>query len=84
MIVFLWVVVGVLGVLVFSFSVYAFAEGGLGILEGARFERCPRCGRHGLAVSGRLHEEGCPHASYRQRFRHRWGAWWSALHLSQH
>ena len=45
--VFLWVVVVALGVALFAFSVYAFAEGGLGMLEGARFERCPRCGRHG-------------------------------------
>ena len=52
--VFLWVVVVALGVALFAFSVYAFAEGGLGMLEGARFERCPRCGRHGLVARGRL------------------------------
>lgn len=68
--VFLWVVVVALGLVLFAFSVYAFAEGGLGILSGARFERCTRCGRHGLAVGGQLHARGCPHPSYRQRLRH--------------
>jgi hypothetical protein len=70
--VFLWVVVLALGVALFLFSVYAFAEGGLGLLTGARFERCDRCGRHGLAGQGRLHARGCPHPSYRQRLRHLW------------
>ena len=84
MIVFLWVAVGLLGVLLFSFSVYAFAEGGLGLLEGARFERCPRCSRHGLTVGGRLHPEGCPHPPYRQRFRHLLASRSAGLHPRHH
>jgi hypothetical protein len=84
MAVFLWVVVVGLGVVLFAFSVYAFAEGGLGILSGARFERCPRCGRHGLAGPGRLHARGCPHPSYRQRLRHLREVGLGNLHLGHH
>jgi hypothetical protein len=68
--VFLWVVVVALGLMFFAFSIYALAEGLLGMLSGARFERCPRCGHHGLAVGGQLHARGCPHPSYHQRLRH--------------
>ncbi len=79
--VFLWVVGVALAVVLFGFTVYAFAMGGLGTLEGARFERCPRCGRHGLVVQGRIRAQGCPHLSYRQRLRHWWDTWSAGLHL---
>lgn len=79
--VFLWVVVVALAVLLFCFTVYAFEVGGLGVLTGARFERCPRCGRHGLAAGGRLHPDGCPHRPHRQRLRHLWEACSGAVHL---
>jgi ribosomal protein L37E len=82
--VFLWLAVALLAVLLFSFSVYAFAVGGAGMLEGASFERCPRCGRHGLVLRDRLHAKGCPHPSYRQRWRHWRDAWSSGLHLGHH
>jgi len=82
--VLLWVAVVALGLLLFGFTVYASAIGGLGILEGARFERCPRCGRHGLVVQGRIHAQGCPHRSLRQGLRHIWHAWSAGLHLGHH
>jgi hypothetical protein len=82
--VFLWVVVLALGLVLFGFMMYAFAVGGLGVLEGARFERCPRCGHHGLVVDGRIHAQGCPHRSYRQALRHQWQAWSTGLHLGHH
>ena len=81
---FLWVVLVALGLVLFGFTVYAFAEGGLGLLSGARFERCPRCGRHGLVVRGQLHPRGCPHPSYRQRLRHSWETWSAGLHIGHH
>jgi hypothetical protein len=79
--VLLWMVLVGVALVLFAFSAYAFAEGGLGILSGARFERCPRCGGHGLVVHGRIHAQGCPHPSYRQRLRHLWTA---SLHLGHH
>ena len=82
--VFLWVVVVALGVALFAFSVYAFAEGGLGMLEGARFERCPRCGRHGLVARGRLHAGGCPHPWYGWPLRHLREVGSGGLHLGHH
>jgi hypothetical protein len=82
--VFVWVVVMALGVVLFIFSVYAFAEGGLGLLKGARFERCPRCGGHGLVVRGALHAGGCPHTSYHRRLRHLWELGPGRLHFGHH
>ncbi len=55
-----WTVgVVLLGVLL-SFTAYAAIVGGIGVLTGGRYVRCPRCGRHGLCWGGRLHERGCP------------------------
>lgn len=82
--VFLWFVVVALGLALFAFSVYAFGMGGLGLLSGSRFERCPRCGRHGLATRGGVHALGCPHPPYRQRVRHFWESSSGALHLGHH
>lgn len=79
--VFLWVVLAALAMALFGFTVYAFAEGGLGIVSGARFERCPRCGRHGLVTQGRIHIDGCPHPSNRRRLRHLWAVGQDRLHL---
>jgi hypothetical protein len=81
---FIWVVVVSLGVVLFSFSVYAFAVGGAGLLEGASFERCPRCGRHGLVLRGRVHAKGCPHPSHRQRWRHWRESCPGGMHLGHH
>lgn len=67
--VFLWLVVGALAALLFAFSVYAFEVGGVGLISGARYERCPRCGHHGLARGKALHEHDCPHPAYRERLR---------------
>jgi hypothetical protein len=84
MTVLLWFVVVAVGVALFGFSVYAFAEGGLGLLSGARFERCAVCGRHGLVVRGPLHAGGCPHPSYRQRLRHLWEVGSGGLHFGRY
>ena len=82
--VFLWVAVVALAVALFGFTVYASAVGGMGILERARFERCPSCGHHGLVVDDRIHAQGCPHRSLRQGLRHIWHAWSAGLHLGHH
>jgi len=74
-------VVVALGGLLFVFSLYAFGMGGAGMLEGARFERCSGCGRHGLVVKGRLHARGCPYPSYRQRIHHLRDSWSGCVHL---
>jgi hypothetical protein len=82
--VILWVVVVAVGLVLFAFTIYASAMGGLGILEGARFERCPRCGHHALVEDGRIHAQGCPHRSYRQGLRHLRNAWSAGLHPGHH
>ncbi len=56
-------VVGILAVLVvmsLGFAAWAAFIGGLGVLTGARWERCPHCHHYGLVSVGDLHERGCP------------------------
>lgn len=55
MIVFLWVVGALLVAALALFMAYASTVGGLGVLTGSRYERCPICGHHGLVHEGRLH-----------------------------
>lgn len=84
MTVLLWVVVFVLGGALMAFTAYAAVVGGIGALSGGRFERCPRCGRHGLAVTGALHPDGCPPHHYPDRRAHPWHGWPQGVHLRHH
>lgn len=79
--VLLRVVVAGMGVTLFVFTVYAFSVGAAGMLDGARSECCPRCGRHGLVVRGSIHPVGCLHPSGRQRLRHLRDTWSGGVHL---
>lgn len=72
MIVFLWVVGAVLVGALMTFTTWAATVGGLAAVTDSRYERCPRCGHHGLVHTGHLHDHGCPerrrhHASLRRR-----------------
>jgi hypothetical protein len=53
-------ILAVLVVISLGFATWAAVIGGLGVLTGARFERCPLCHHHGLVNGARLHEQGCP------------------------
>ena len=43
-----------------AFAIWAIYVGGMSVLAGARFERCPSCHHHGLVLAGDLHGDGCP------------------------
>ncbi len=60
MIVFLWVAGTILVAALMSFTTWAALVGGVAALSDSRYERCPRCGHHGLVQGGQLHEHGCP------------------------
>lgn len=55
-----WTVMVILGGSLMAFSAYAAITGGIGAVGGARYERCPKCGHHGLVIRGTLHPFGCP------------------------
>lgn len=76
-----WIVVMGLGAALLVFSTYAAIVGGVGALVGARFDRCPRCGGHGLAIGGRLHGYGCPHGAEWHFGVHPMQGFHQALHL---
>lgn len=50
----------VLASILLAFSAYALVMGLGGWFMGERFERCPRCHRHGLTTGGVRHGGGCP------------------------
>lgn len=60
MIILLWVAGSVLIALLLLFTAYASTVGGIGVLSGYRYQRCPRCGRHGLVRGMVLHDQVCP------------------------
>ncbi len=60
MVVFLWVAGAILVAALMSFTTWAALVGGVAALSDSRYERCPRCGHHGLVQAGKLHEHGCP------------------------
>ena len=60
MVVFLWVIGAAMIAGLMLFMAYASTVGGLGILTRSSFERCPRCGRHGLVHTGLLQGGVCP------------------------
>lgn len=79
MVVFIWVIGALLVAALASFMAYASTIGGLGVLTHSRYERCPRCGHHGLVHEGRLHPVDCPH-----RGSHRLDGAQRLLHLPHH
>jgi len=68
----LWLVAITLSAALLVAATWAAVVGGLGALTGARFERCSRCGRHGLIRRGQLHPGGCPPARYAVWLAHVW------------
>jgi hypothetical protein len=80
----LWAVLIILGGALMAFTAYAAIVGGIGALGGGRFERCPRCGRHGLSVRGPLHPDGCPPQRHADRLAHLWHGWPHGVHLGHH
>lgn len=60
MVLFLWVIGGILIGAMMLFMAYASIVGGLGAITDSRYERCPHCGHHGLVHEGRLHALDCP------------------------
>ena len=60
MIIFLWVAGAILIGAMLVFAAYASTVGGMGVLTQSSYERCPRCGHHGLVHGGRLHPAVCP------------------------
>jgi hypothetical protein len=80
----LWAVVLILGGTLMAVTTWAAVVGGIGALSGARFERCPRCGRHGLSQRGVLHPDRCPPQRYSERLAHRWHGWPHGLHPRHH
>lgn len=60
MIVFLWVAAIILVAALMTFTTWASLVGGVAALTDTRFERCPRCGHHGLVHGTTLHAGGCP------------------------
>lgn len=71
MVIFLWAVAVVITGALMAFTAWASTVGGLAVITDSRYERCPRCGHHGLVHAGTLHEGGCPHhhqlPAWRQR-----------------
>lgn len=63
MVILLWAAGVILIGAMMAFMTYASTVGGMGVLTDSRYERCPRCGRHGLVHEGQLHARGCPAAS---------------------
>ena len=61
MIVFLWVAGAILVAALMTFTAWASLVGGVAAVSDSRYERCPRCGHHGLVRGGALHDHGCPH-----------------------
>lgn len=82
MVVFLWVIGALLVAALASFMAYASTVGGLGVLTRSRYERCPRCGHHGLVRQGRLHPGSCPPAAGHRLARLAHGG--HGLHLPHH
>jgi hypothetical protein len=78
---FLWAVVLIVGGVLMAFTTYAAVVGGIGALSGGRFERCPRCGRHGLSVRAPLHPDGCPPHRYLDPLAHLWHGWRHGVHV---
>ncbi|HUB69703.1 MAG TPA: hypothetical protein VL984_04730 [Acidimicrobiales bacterium] len=76
-----WTVAAIFGGALLGFTTYAFIIGVVGAISGGRFERCPRCHRHGLAVSAPLHADGCPPLSFAERVRQAGAVWSRTLHL---
>ncbi len=60
MVVFLWIAGAVLLGALMTFTAWASIVGGLAAVSDSRYERCPRCGHHGLVQQGGLHDGGCP------------------------
>ncbi len=60
MVILLWVAGGIMIGAMMAFMAYASAVGGVGALTDSRYERCPRCGHHGLVHTGQLHDRSCP------------------------
>lgn len=79
-----WVVIVVVAGGLMAFTTYAAIMGALGAVFGTRFERCPRCGRHGLVLDGPLHPYGCPHPSSATGLSHIWHALPHDLHVRHH
>lgn len=83
MAVFSWTAVIVIGAALGGFTTYAAVLGGIGALTGGRFDRCARCGRHGLTVGGTVHPDGCPGHHRRVQLRAVWHHP-HGLHLGSH
>ena len=75
-----WVVIALLSGVLMGFTAYASIVGGIGAASGGCYERCPRCGRHGLA-KGPLHSRRCPEPGLFDRAVHTWPR---HLHLGSH
>lgn len=60
MIVFLWAIATILVAALMAFTAWASMVGGVAAVTDSWYERCPRCGHHGLAHRGSLHDHGCP------------------------
>jgi hypothetical protein len=84
MTVMLWTVVFILGGTLMAVTTWAAMVGGIGALSGGRFERCPRCGRHGLSTIGPLHPDGCPPPRFSNQLAHQWHHWPHGAHLRHH
>ena len=58
----LFAILALLVALSFGVATVAVWIGGLGVLTGARFQRCPRCGHYGLLTTQGLRPvRDCPH-----------------------
>jgi hypothetical protein len=59
-VVLVWAVLGAFSGVLVAVSAWGMVVGFVAVLSSEKLERCPRCGRQGLAQHGQMHADGCP------------------------